>query len=269
MGKLEGKITLITGGEGGVGFATAKRFVNEGAYVFITGRDDTDLAATVKEIGRNVAVVSADVSKVSDLDRLLAQIEREKGKLDTVFANLCPPKSVPFRTTTQEYDSVFNTTVKSLFLTVQKALPLLVDGASIILNTSFAASKGKNETTNSLYTVTEVALRALTHTWTVDLKRRRIRLNAVPIRKLVTPDEIARAAVFLASDESSGITGTGLFADGELITNHVSAGRLATPDEITRSVAFLASEEGGSMTGMESSSSGDLAKTASKQKHKQ
>ena len=244
MGKLEGKIALITGGNSGIGLATAKQFVNEGAYVFITGRRERELAAAVKEIGRNVTGVQGDVSNLGDLDRLFAQIKREKGKLDIVFANAGVAKFAPFGTITEEhYDSIFNINVKGLLFTVQKALPLLPDGASIILNASIVASKGLPA--NSVYSATKAAVRSFARTWTTDLKDRRIRVNAVspgpidtpglndlvastgtgeqrlkmlsdsvPLGRLGTPDEIAKAVVFLASDDSSYITGTELFVDG-------------------------------------------------------
>src|SRR5713101_5534034 len=137
MGKLEGKIALITGGNSGIGIATAKRFVNEGAYIFITGRRDRELASAAKEIGRNVTAIQGDVSNLGDLDRLFAQIKREKGRLDIVFANAGVAKYAPFGTITEQfYNSIFNINVKGLLFTVQKALPLLPDGASIILNAS-------------------------------------------------------------------------------------------------------------------------------------
>jgi NAD(P)-dependent dehydrogenase (short-subunit alcohol dehydrogenase family) len=142
MGKLEGKIALITGGNSGIGLATAKRFVNEGAYVFITGRRDPELAAAVEEIGRNVTDVRGDVSNLGDLDRLFAQIKREKGKLDIVFANAGVAKYAPLGSVTEElYDSIFDINVRGLLFTVQKALPLLPDGASIILNASIVPAK--------------------------------------------------------------------------------------------------------------------------------
>ena len=244
MGKLVGRIALITGGNSGIGFATAKQFVNEGAYVFITGRRDQELAAAVKEIGRNVTGVQGDVSNLGDLDRLYAQIKREKGKLDIVFANAGIAKYAPFGKVAEElYDSIFNINVKGLFFTVQKALPLLPDGASIILNASIVASKGLPA--NSVYSATKAAIRSFARTWTTDLKDRRIRVNAVspgpidtpglsdllassetgqqrlkmisdsvPLGRLGTPDEIAKAVVFLASGDSSYVTGTELFVDG-------------------------------------------------------
>src|SRR5216684_3700627 len=142
MGKLEGKIALVTGGNSGIGLATAKQFVNEGAYVFITGRREPELARAVKEIGRNVSGVQGDVSNLGDLDRLFVQIKREKGKLDIVFANAGGAKFALLGKITEEhYDSIFNGNVKGLLFTVQKALALMPDGASIILNASIVASK--------------------------------------------------------------------------------------------------------------------------------
>ena len=169
MGKLEGKIALITGGTTGIGLATAKQFVNEGAYVFITGRRDPELAAAVKEIGKNVTGVQGDVSNLGDLDRLFAQIQREKGKLDIVFANAGIAKYAPLGTITEEFfDSIFNINVKGLLFTVQKALLLMPDGASIILNASIVASKGLSS--NSVYSATKAAVRSFARTWTTDLR---------------------------------------------------------------------------------------------------
>jgi NAD(P)-dependent dehydrogenase (short-subunit alcohol dehydrogenase family) len=240
MNKLEGKIALITGGNSGIGLATAKQFVHEGAYVFITGRRDPELARAVEEIERNVTGVQGDVSNLADLDRLFAQIKREKGRLDIVFANAGITTITPLGKITEErYDSLFNINVKSLLFTVQKALPLMPDGASIILNASIVASKGLPEW--SVYSATKAAVRSFARTWTTDLKDRRIRVNAVspgftdtapwhsietaeermktisnsvPLGRFGTPDEIAKAVVFLASDDSSYVTGTELFVDG-------------------------------------------------------
>jgi NAD(P)-dependent dehydrogenase (short-subunit alcohol dehydrogenase family) len=159
MGKLEGKIALITGGNSGIGLATAKQFVHEGAYVFVTGRREPELAAAVKEIGRNVTSVQGDVSNLGDLDRLFAQIKQVKGKLDIVFANAGIAKYAPFGTITEEfYDSIFNVNVKGLLFTVQKAPPLLPEGASIILNASIVATKGLSS--NSIYSATKAAVRS-------------------------------------------------------------------------------------------------------------
>jgi NAD(P)-dependent dehydrogenase (short-subunit alcohol dehydrogenase family) len=244
MGKLDGKIALITGGNSGIGLATAKQFVNEDAYVFITGRREAELARAVKEIGRSITGVQGDVANLGDLDRLFAQIKREKGKLDSVFANAGIARYAPLGSITEEfYDSVFDINVKGLLFTVQKSLPLLPDGASIILNASIVASKGFSA--NSVYSATKAAVRSFARTWTTDLKDRRIRVNAVspgtidtpglsdllassevgeqrlkmisnsvPLGRFGTPDEIAKAVVFLASDDSSYITGTELFVDG-------------------------------------------------------
>jgi NAD(P)-dependent dehydrogenase (short-subunit alcohol dehydrogenase family) len=244
MNKLEGKIALMTGGNSGIGLATAKQFVHEGAYVFITGRREPELAGAVKEIGINVSGVQGDVSDLDDLDRLFAQINREKGRLDVVFANAGGAKFAPLGKITEEhYDAIFNINVKGLLFTVQKALPLMPDGATIILNASIVASKGLPDW--SVYSATKAAVRSFARTWTTDLKARRIRVNAVspgsidtpglsellasadvgeqrkkmiansvPLGRFGTPDEIAKAVVFLASDDSSYITGTELFVDG-------------------------------------------------------
>jgi NAD(P)-dependent dehydrogenase (short-subunit alcohol dehydrogenase family) len=244
MGKLEGKVALVTGGNSGIGLATAKQFVNEGAYVFITGRRGSELTTAVKEIGRQVTGVQGDVSNLADLDRLFAEIKRERARLDIVFANAGVARYAPFGTITEElYDSIFDINVKGLLFTVQKALPLMPDGASIILNASIVASKGLSA--NSVYSATKAAVRSFARTWTTDLKHRRIRVNAVspgsidtpglsdllassetgqqrrqmisnsvPLGRFGTPEEIAKAVVFLASDDASYITGTELFVDG-------------------------------------------------------
>src|SRR5205814_9584315 len=198
MGKLDGKIALVTGGSSGIGLATAKQFVNEGAYVFITGRRHPELAAAVKEIGSNVTGVQGDVANLGDLDRLFAQIKREKGKLDIVFANAGVAKYALFGTITEEhYDLIFNINVKGVLFTVQKALPLLPDGASIILNASIVASKGLSS--NSVYSATKAAVRSFARTWTTDLKDRRIRVNAISPGPIDTPG----LSKLMASSEAS------------------------------------------------------------------
>ena len=244
MGKLDGKIALITGGNSGIGLATAKRFVQEGAYVFVTGRTQSKLDAAVKQIGSNVTGIQGDVANLGDLDRLFAQIKKEKGKLDIVFANAGIAKYAPLGSIDEaHFDSIFGGNVKGLLFTVQKALPLLPDGASIILNASIVGSKGLPA--NSVYSATKAAVRSFARTWTTDLKARHIRVNAispgpidteglrellgssktgqdrlnsigstVPLGRLGNPDEIAKAAVFLASDDSSFVTGIELFVDG-------------------------------------------------------
>jgi NAD(P)-dependent dehydrogenase (short-subunit alcohol dehydrogenase family) len=143
MGKLDGKIALVTGGSSGIGLAAAKQFVHEGAYVFITGRRDPELASAVKEIGHDITGVRGDVANPADLDRLFAQIQREKGRLDVLFANAGVARYAPLGKITEElYDSIFDINVKGLLFTVQKALTLMPDGASIILNASIVGSKG-------------------------------------------------------------------------------------------------------------------------------
>jgi NAD(P)-dependent dehydrogenase (short-subunit alcohol dehydrogenase family) len=171
-GKLEGKIALVTGATSGIGLATAKRFVDEGAYVFITGRRDKELTAAAEEIGRNVTGVQGDVSDLDDLDRLFAKIKQVKGRLDIVFANAGTAKYAPLGEITEEFfDSLFDVNVKGLLFTVQKALPLLKDGASIVLCASVVASKGLPS--NSVYSATKAAVRSFARTWATDLRSRR------------------------------------------------------------------------------------------------
>jgi len=244
MGKLDAKVALITGGSSGIGLATAHEFVKEGAFVFVTGRREAELAAAVTEIGRNATGIQADVANSADLDRLFSQITREKGRLDVLFANAGIAKYAPLGQISEElYESIFDINVKGVVFTVQKALPLMPNGGSIILTASIVGSKGLPA--NSMYSATKAALRSFARTWTTDLKDRHIRVNAVspgsidtpgfrellgssevgqerlkrisgtiPLARLGTPTEVARAVVFLASDESSYITGAELFVDG-------------------------------------------------------
>src|SRR5215470_4110725 len=231
MAKLEGKIVLVTGGSSGIGLAAAKQFVDEGAYVFITGRRDPELTAAVKEIGHNVTGVQGDVSNPGDLDRLFAQIQREKGQLHVLFANAGVARYAPLGTITDEhYDSIFDINVKGLLFTVQKALPLMPDGASIILNASVAASTGLGA--NSVYSATKAAVRSFARVWTTDLKDRSIRVNAV------SPGAINTAGLRdpLASAAAAG--------QRKIIVSEVTPlGRFGTPDEIAKAVVFLASDD--------------------------
>jgi len=244
MNRLEGKVAVITGGNSGIGLATARRFAEEGAHVFITGRRPNELDAAVQQIGKRATGVQGDVSSLADLDRLYATVKREKGRIDVVFANAAGGSLAPLGAITEEhFDTTFSSNVKGLLFTVQKALPLLRDGGSIILNASIAGSKGLEGF--SVYSATKAAVRSFARSWTVDLKARKIRVNAispgpidtpglnglglseqqieefkknmvgsVPLGRMGDADEIAKAALFLASDDSSYVTGVELFVDG-------------------------------------------------------
>ena len=244
MSKLEGKVAVITGGSSGIGLATAQRFASEGAQVFITGRRQDELDAAVKLIGKNAVGVQGDVSNLEDLDRLYAQVKQQQARIDVLFANAGVGEFVALGSITEEqFDKTFGINVKGLLFTVQKALPLFQDGGSIILNASVAGSKGFEAF--SVYSATKAAVRSFARSWTIDLKPRRIRVNAispgpidtpilnnavstkeelsqlktnlasgVPLGRMGQPDEIASAALFLASDDSSFITGIELFVDG-------------------------------------------------------
>jgi NAD(P)-dependent dehydrogenase (short-subunit alcohol dehydrogenase family) len=236
--KLRGKVAVITGGTEGIGLATAKLFVKEGAYVFITGRRQQQLDEAVKAIGSNVSGVQGDVAKLDDLDHLYETVANVKGRIDIVFANAGVGEFVPFGDVTEEhFDKLFNINVRGTVFTVQKALPLLNDAGSIILNGSVASVKGTPAF--GVYAASKAAIRSLVRTWTSDLKERRIRSNVVspgpintplasrqpaeviarivstiPMGRMGEPDEIAKAALFLASDDSSFVTGIELFVDG-------------------------------------------------------
>lgn len=244
MNKLEGKIAVITGGSSGIGLATAKRFVTEGAYVFVTGRRQTELKVAVRDIGKNVTDVQGDVSNLADLDRLYSIVKQQKGHIDILFANAGLGEFATLEKISEaHFDKTFDVNVKGLLFTVQKAVPLFRDGGSIILNSSIAASKGVEGF--SVYSASKAAVRSFARTWTVDLRHHNIRVNAispgpidtpafsdlmqneehsrqlkkdlvsnVPLRRMGTPDEVAKVATFLASDESSYVTGIELFVDG-------------------------------------------------------
>jgi NAD(P)-dependent dehydrogenase (short-subunit alcohol dehydrogenase family) len=238
MGKLQNKVAVITGGTSGMGLATAKRFVAEGAYVFIMGRRRAELDAAVKDIGGNVTGVQGDVARLADLDRLYGIVKAEKGRVDIVFANAGVGEFVPTTAITEEhFDKTFDVNVKGTLFTVQKALPLLSDGGSIILTGSIASVKGIPAF--GVYSATKAAIRSFVRTWTLELKDRKIRANVIspgtidtpilaplpkdaiahivagiPMGRMGEADEIAKAAIFLASDDSSFVTGIELFVDG-------------------------------------------------------
>lgn len=244
MKKLERKVALITGGNSGIGLATAKQFVAEGAYVYITGRRQVELDAAFEAIGKNVTAVQSDVSNLADLDRLFATMKQEQGHLDIIFANAGVGQIAPLGEITEEhFDKTFNINVKGLLFTVQKAMPLLPEGASIILNASITSIKGTPAF--SVYSATKAAVRSFARNWILDLRERKIRVNAIspgvvptpgydhlglsdeqlqdfvdsqavtiPLGRVGTPDEIAKAVVFLASDDSSFVNGIELFVDG-------------------------------------------------------
>jgi NAD(P)-dependent dehydrogenase (short-subunit alcohol dehydrogenase family) len=242
--KLDGKVALVTGGNSGIGLATAERFVAEGATVFITGRRKEQLAEAAARIGRNAHAVQGDVSNLSDLDRLYDTIRQKAGRLDVLFANAGGGEFAPLGQITEaHFDKTFAINVKGVLFTVQKALPLMPDGSSIILNASIVSIKGMPAF--SVYSATKAAVRSFARSWTTDLKDRKIRVNAVspgpietpaidglvkseqeaqqfkagmaasvPLGRMGDPDEIAKAVTFLASDDASYVSGIELFVDG-------------------------------------------------------
>ena len=242
--KLAGKIAVITGGNSGIGLATAKRFVEEGAHVVITGRREKDLKEAAAFIGRNVTTVAGDVSRLKDLDQLYAVVKEKHGHIDILFANAGAGTVAPLAVATEaHFDQTFDVNVKGMFFTVQKALPLFKDGGSIILNSSVSNVLGVPAFT--AYAASKAAVRSFARGWTMELKDRKIRVNSmspgpietpalekagltpeqaeqavaqfvtqVPMGRRGKPEEIAAAVVFLASDESSYITGVDLAVDG-------------------------------------------------------
>ena len=186
MNMLEGKVAVITGGNSGIGFATAKRFVAEGAYVFITGRRQSELNAAVRGIGKNVTDVQGDVSNLADLDRLYSIVKQQKGRIDILFANAGLGEFATLREISEtHFDKTFGVNVKGLLFSVQKAVPLFKDGGSIILNSSIAASKGVEGF--SVYSASKAAVRSFARTWTVDLRDRKIRVNAISPGQIDSP----------------------------------------------------------------------------------
>lgn len=243
--KLENKIALVTGGSSGIGLATARRFAEEGAKLFVTGRRQEEVERAAVEISHDAVGVQGDISKLDDLDRLFNVISRQAGRLDVLFANAGGGGFMPLGHVTEaHFDRYFEINVKGTLFTVQKALPLMPDGAAIVLNGSIASVKGFPAM--GVYAATKAAVRSFARTWSVDLKERRIRVNVVapgtiitpayatelgmseseirqfeaqagataPIGRTGTPDEIAKAVLFLACDDSSFVNGIELFVDG-------------------------------------------------------
>ena len=243
--KLEGKVAVITGGNSGIGLATAQRFVKEGAYVFITGRRQRELDEAVKQIGDNVTGVQGDMSNLADLDRLYDTVKQQKGQLDILFANAGLGEFLPWEKISEaHYDKTFSVNVKGVLFTILKALPLFTNGGSIILNASTAASTGTEGLI--VYSATKAAVRSFARSFTSELKNRNIRINAlspgpietpglmnavnslgmtedqfkktivsaIPMGRMGSPNEVANVVLFLASDDSSFVTGIELFVDG-------------------------------------------------------
>ena len=237
--KFSGKIAVVTGGSTGMGLATVKRFVQEGMdHVFITGRRKDALDAAVAEIGNNVTAIPGDVANLADIDRLYDAVKRYHRPIDIIFANAGVAKLAPFGTVDEEFfDLHFNANVKGLFFTVQKGLPLLRDGGSIILNASIADIKGFPAM--SVYSATKAAVRSFARTWTNDLRSRGIRVNVLSPGHIDTP---------ILEDLQQGEALTKMKKE---MANNVPLGRLGDPDEIAKAVSFLASEDASYVAGTE------------------
>ena len=238
MPRLDGKVSLVTGGTSGIGLAAANALAKEGAHVYVTGRRERELATAVREIGRSATGVRGDVSNAQDIDRLFAQIRDEKGRLDVLFANAGVARYAALGNITEElYDSIFNVNVKGVLFTVQKALPLMPDGGSIILNASVVGSKGLSS--NSVYSATKASIRSFARTWTTDLKHRGIRVNAISPGTIDTPG----LSDLLASAEAGE-------QRRKIVASAIPLGRFGRPDEVARAVVFLASDESSYITGV-------------------
>src|SRR5580692_6157294 len=238
--KLAGKVAVVTGGSSGIGLATAQRFVNEGAYVFITGRRKTALDAAVSQIGHDITAVQGDVSKLADLDKLYTTVKKEKGTLDIVFANAGTGAFGPLGQITEEhFDKQFDVNVKGLLFTVQKALPLLQDEGAIVLNASIVSITGNPAF--SVYSATKAAVRSFARTWSVDLKERKIRVNAISPGVVPTP----------GYNTGLGMTQEQVDQFVKSMTANVPLGRPGTTDEIAKAVLFLASDDSSYVNGIE------------------
>jgi NAD(P)-dependent dehydrogenase (short-subunit alcohol dehydrogenase family) len=239
MKRLEGKVAVVTGGNSGIGLATAKRFQEEGAKVAISGRSKKTLDEAMKTLGNNLLAVQSDVSKLPDIDKLFAEVSRTLGKIDVLFVNAGVAKFAPFAETSESlFDEQFDINVKGSYFTIQKALPFLNDGASIILNTSVAGIKGSPGT--SAYSATKAAMRSLVRTTAAELVERGIRVNAVAPGPIVTPI-FGRTGLSQESIDE--------FANG--VIARVPMKRFGQPEEVASAVAFLASSDASYVTGVE------------------
>jgi NAD(P)-dependent dehydrogenase (short-subunit alcohol dehydrogenase family) len=244
--RLQGKVAVITGGTTGIGLATAKRFVAEGAYVYITGRRQAALDAAVKTIGRNVTGVQSDVAKLADLDRLYDVVQRKHNQIDVLFANAGGGEFAPLGAISEEHvDKTFGANVKGLLFTVQKALPLLRDGASIILTGSTTGIMGT--AAFSVYSATKAAVRNFARSWALDLKERKIRVNTLSPGPIETPGLVG----LVPADQQQGLLG--------FLATQVPAGRVGDPDEIGKVAVFLASDDSSFVNGAEIFADGGMA----------
>ena len=250
--RFDGKVAVITGGNSGIGLATAQRLVSEGAYVFITGRRQSEVDAAVKQIGKdNVSGVQGDVSNLADLDRLYAKVKEQKNYIDILFANAGLGEVAPLENITEtHFEKTFNVNVKGLLFTVQKALPLFQDGGSIVLNASTAGSKAADGF--SVYGATKAAVRSFTRSWAAELKHRKIRVNAISPGPIDTPGLRGFVSGLAPSEKETEQVKTS-------IISNVPLGRMGTPDEVAKVVSFLASDDSSFITGIELFVDGGMA----------
>jgi len=246
MKRLEGKVAVVTGGNSGIGLATAKRLQEEGAKVAIAGRSRKTLDDAVRSMGNGVVAVQADVAKLTDVDKLYAEVSKKLGKIDVLFVNAGVAKFAPLSETSEDgYDEVFNINIKGAYFTIQKALPFLNDGASIILNTSVVDSKGFEGA--SAYSATKAALRSLARTAAAELVGRGIRVNAVAPGPIVTP-----------IIERTGLPKEAIDQFEKETVAKVPMKRFGQPEEVASAVAFLASQDASYITGVEINVDGGL-----------